>query len=66
MSQLALIPLHRMSQDDKNTSIYGIQINKNFYYNDLEPKIKEFLKLKDAQVIRFENPECLLTDNVFE
>lgn len=66
MSQLALIPLHRMSQDDKNTSIHGIQINKNFYYNDLEPKIKECLKLKDAQVIRFENPECLLTDNVFE
>lgn len=66
VAQKVLIPLHTMSKDDKNMSIYGIQINKNFYYNDLEPKIKECLKLKDAQVIRFENPECLLTDNVFE
>ena len=67
IAQKVLLPLFVGGKDKNSWSIHGaIKINKKFYHNDLEQDLIIYLKLKNTKIIKFNKPDCLLTDNNFE
>lgn len=68
ISQKTLLPLFVGGEDKQTMSIHGaIQINMDFYQNNLESELIKHLGLKNnVRTIRIENPDCLLTKNIFE
>lgn len=61
-----LLPLYSLSKNEKAVSIYGIQINKQFYDTELEKSLKNALKLENTEPLRFDFGSCFLTDETFE
>lgn len=69
IAQNVLSALFRGGKDEKQWSIFGsIKINRNFYENNMEKELINFLFENNAdniRLVKYKDPECLLTDKTF-
>lgn len=69
IAQNVLSALFSGGEDNNHKSIFGaIKINRNFYENNMETELINFLFKNNAdniRLVKYKDPECLLTDKTF-